>query len=134
MSIPSSVDWLIFACGAHGAAFALFHLAFWRLFGWPHTLQTTSRANRAILQIANAQLVWVFGAIAVLCFAMPGETAGTALGRAALAGMAGFWWLRLVLQRVWLRLPHPLVHGLSGLFLVGALLLTVAATRGAAAG
>lgn len=132
--MPNHVDWLILACGAHSAAFALFHLAFWRLFGWPRTLQATSRANRAILQIANAQLVWVFGAIALLCFAMPGELAGTSLGRAVLAGMAGFWWLRLVLQRVWLRLPHPLVHALSGLFLVGALLFTVATTRGAAAG
>lgn len=132
--MPNHVDWLILACGAHSAAFALFHLAFWRLFGWPRTLQATSHANRAILQIANAQLVWVFGAIALLCFAMPGELAGTSLGRAVLAGMAGFWWLRLVLQRVWLRLPHPLVHALGGLFLVGALLFTVAATRGAAAG
>ncbi|MDR7191621.1 hypothetical protein [Luteimonas terrae] len=122
-------DWLILACGLHSAAFALFHLGFWRLFDWPRTLMATTRPNRAIVQIANAQLVWVFGAVALLCFVMPAELAATPLGRAVLAGMAGFWWLRLVLQFVWLRVRHPLVHRLSVTFLVGAMLFTAAAVR-----
>lgn len=125
----AAFDWLILFCGLHSAAFALFHLGFWRLFDWPRTLHTTTRPNRAIVQIANAQLVWVFGAVALLCFVMPDELASTRLGRAMLAGMAGFWWLRLVLQFVWLRLQHPLVHVLSATFLIGAVLFTVAALR-----
>lgn len=120
-------DGLIFACGIHSVAFALFHLGFWRLFDWPRTLQGTTRPNRAILQIANAQLVWVFTGIALLCFAMPEALADSALGRAVLGGMAVFWWLRLVLQCVWLRVHHPLVHGLSVAFAVGAVMFTVAA-------
>ena len=120
-------DWLILSCGLHSAAFALFHLGFWRLFDWPRTLQTTTRPNRAIVQIANAQLVWVFGAVALLCFVMPDELTGTPLGRGLLACMAGFWWLRLILQFVWLRLHHPLVHTLSVTFLAGAMLFTAAA-------
>ena len=124
------IDWLILACGLHSAAFALFHLGFWRLFDWPRTLQATTRPNRAILQIANAQLVWVFAGVALLCFAMPGELATTPLGRAVLAGVAVFWALRLVLQFVWLRVPHPLVHGLSVAFAVGAAMFTTAALRG----
>ena len=127
--MQTDFDLLILACGLHSAAFALFHLGFWRLFDWPRTLQTTTRPNRAIVQIANAQLVWVFGVVALLCFVMPDELAGTRLGWAALAGMAGFWWLRLVLQCVWLRLQHPLVHVLSATFLIGAVLCTVAALR-----
>ena len=123
------IDWLIFACGLHSAAFALFHLGFWRLFDWPRTLQATTWPNRAILQIANAQLVWVFTGVALLCFAMPGELAATALGRAVLAGMAVFWVLRLVLQFVWLRVHHPLVHGLSVVFAAGAMMFMVAALR-----
>ncbi|MFL6588410.1 MAG: hypothetical protein ACJ8GV_16205 [Luteimonas sp.] len=120
---------MILFCGLHSATFALFHLGFWRLFDWPRTLQTTTRPNRAIVQIANAQLVWVFGAVALLCFVMPGDIVNNPLGRAMLAGMAGFWWLRLVLQFVWLRLQHPLVHVLSATFLIGAVLFTVAALR-----
>jgi len=117
-------DLLILACGLHSAAFALFHLGFWRLFDWPRTLQTTTRPNRAIVQIANAQLVWLFGVVALLCFVMPDELGSTRLGQAVLA-----WWLRLVLQFVWLRLQHPLVHVLSATFLIGGVLCTVAALR-----
>ncbi|MEF3082775.1 hypothetical protein V3391_11225 [Luteimonas sp. SMYT11W] len=51
----------------------MFHLGLWLLFDWPRTLQPTTRANRAIVQIANAQLVWVFGAVALRCFLMPGD-------------------------------------------------------------
>nr|WP_255493032.1 hypothetical protein [Luteimonas sp. RC10] len=105
-------------------AFAVFHLAFWRLFGWPRTLQTTTIANRAILQIANAQLVLVFAGVAWLCLAMSD----------VLAGMAAFWWLRLTLQFVWLRVHHRLVHGLSALFLLGALMFTTLAVHGLASG
>lgn len=129
MTPRDQIDWLLFACGAHSAAFALFHLGFWRLFDWPRTLQSTTPPNRAVLQIANAQLVWVFGAVALLCLAMPVELADTSLGRVVLGGMAGFWWLRLVLQFVWLRLHHPVVHVLSVTFAIGAMLFTVAALR-----
>ena len=128
--MDGGIDRLILACGLHSAAFALFHLGFWRLFDWPRTLQATTRPNRAIVQIANAQLVWVFACIALLCFAMPDDLAGSPLGRAVLAGMAGFWTLRLALQFVWLRVHHPLVHGLSVAFAAGAVMFAIAASRG----
>ncbi|MEN4902484.1 hypothetical protein [Luteimonas sp. TWI1437] len=125
---------LLIACGVHSLAFAVFHLAFWRLFGWPRTLQATTVANRAIVQIANAQLVLVFFGVACLCLAMPGALAGTSLGHTVLAGVAAFWWLRLVLQFVRLRVHHPLVHLLSALFLLGALMFIALAVRGFASG
>lgn len=117
-----SAKTLLFLCAAHSFGFALFHLGFWRLFGWPRTLQATTLPNRAILQIANVQLVWVFTAVGLLCLCFPTELAGTPLGRAVLAGMAAFWMIRLAGQFVWLRMRHPLVHVLSVLFALGALL------------
>ena len=48
---------LLVLCAIHSIGFALFHLGFWRLFGWPRTLQATTLPNRAIVQIANVQLV-----------------------------------------------------------------------------
>lgn len=113
---------LLLCCAVHSFAFALFHLGFWRIFGWPRSLQSTTLANRAIAQIANVQLVWVFLAIGLLCLRFPAELAGTALGRAVLGAMAAFWLLRLVAQFLWLRVHHPLVHGLSLSFALGALL------------
>jgi len=113
---------LLAFCAIHSFGFALFHLGFWRLFGWPRTLQATTLPNRAILQIANVQLVWVFTGVGLLCLLFPGELAGTPLGRALLGGMAAFWLIRLAGQFVWLRLRHPLVHVLSVLFAAGAML------------
>jgi hypothetical protein len=115
----------IFLGGLHSLGFALFHLAFWRLFGWPRTLQATTPANRAVLQIANVQLVFVFLAVAALCFLHGDALVGTPLGRAFLLGMSLFWVVRLLSQFIWLRINRPLVHALSALFALGALLFAM---------
>ena len=117
-----STTTLLFLCAAHSFGFALFHLGFWRMFDWSRTLQATTLPNRAILQIANVQLVWVFAGVGLLCLLFPDELAGTPLGRALLGGMAAFWLIRLAGQWIWLRVNRPLVHALSVLFALGALL------------
>jgi hypothetical protein len=122
-------DTLLLLCALHSFAFAAFHLAFWRLFDWPRTLASTTVANRAILPIANVQLIWVFVGVGLLCLAYPDELAGTALGRALLAGMSGFWILRTLTQLVWLRVNRPLVHVLTALFVIGAILFAAPLLR-----
>ena len=117
-----AADPVLVLCAVHSLALALFHVAFWRLFRWPATLRETTFANRAILQIANVQLIWVFLGVAALCLGFPAELRGTPLGRAVLAGMSGFWIVRLLQQAVFLRVNHPLVHTLSVVFAVGAAL------------
>lgn len=109
-------------CGVHSVGFAVFHLAFWRLFRWREDLASTSRATRAIVQILNLRLIYVFLGVAALCFLLPQELTGTRLGRWLLAGMSLFWVGRLVEQFVFLRIHHWLVHVLSALFAVGAVL------------
>lgn len=106
-------------CGLHSAGFAVFHLAFWRLFDWPADLARCSTATRAITQILNLRLTYVFAGIALLCFALPGEVVGTRLGRAMLGGMSLFWLGRTIEQFVFLRVGHPLVHATTALFVAG---------------
>ena len=113
---------VLLLCALHSFGFALFHLGFWRLFGWPRTLQSTTLPNRAIVQIANVQLVWVFTGIGLLCLLYPWELVATPLGRAVLMGMALFWAIRVVGQFVWLRVRHPMVHVLTALFALGTFL------------
>lgn len=115
-------DIVLLLCAAHSLALALFHVAFWRLFRWPDTLRGTTLPNRAILQIANVQLIWVFLGVAALCLWCPEQLRGTPLGQAVLAGMSGFWWLRLIQQFVFLRVHHWLVHALSVVFALGGVL------------
>ena len=86
---------VLLACAAHSFGFGLFHLGFWKLFDWPRTLRQTTLPNRAIIQIANIQLAWMFLAAGVICVLFRAELASTALGRTWLASMSAFWMLRL---------------------------------------
>lgn len=113
---------VLLLCALHSFGFALFHAGFWRIFGWPRTLAGTTLPNRAVIQIANVQLVWLFAGIGALCVLYPAELVGTPLGRAVLAGMAIFWIIRIAGQLVWLRVNHRMVHGLTALFALGAAL------------
>lgn len=90
--------------GVHSPGFAAFHLAFWKLFDWRRDLARNSPANRAIMQILNLRLVYVFLGMGALALAFGGELAATPLGRALL----GFR-----------------VHLLSALFVLGAALHAV---------
>ena len=117
-----SPDLLVQLCGLHSFAFALFHLAFWKLFHWKRELQKVGLPTRAITQILNLRLIYLFAGIGVLCFAFTQELHTTALGRALLGFMSLFWVGRTIEQFVFLRINTPLVHVLSGLFVLGALL------------
>lgn len=120
---------LLALCAAHSFALAAFHLLFWRLFRWREELPRLSVANRAILPILNLRLTYVFLGVGALCLAFPAELVGTALGRAILLGMAGFWIGRLIEQFVYLRVNRPAVHALSAVFALGALLFAWPALR-----
>lgn len=112
----------IWLAGVHSAAFALFHMLFWRLFGWRRELPKLGTPTRAILQILNLRLIHVFALMAVPCFGFTQALATTALGHALLAGMALFWGARLVEQFVFLRHDHIALHAPSVLFTAGAIL------------
>lgn len=114
-----TADVAILLLGWHGLGFALFHLAFWKLFAWPRTLQSTTRPNRAIIQILNLRLTWVFFGMAAACFVLPGELLGSRLGQGILGFIALFWLGRLIEQFVFLRIHHWLVHSLTLLFVSG---------------
>lgn len=124
-----STSTLLVLCAAHSFAFAAFHLAFWKLFGWREALPRMSVANRAILQIANLRLVYLFLGVGVLCLAFPHELADTSLGRALLLGMSGFWVGRLIEQFVFLRVNRFSVHLLSASFALGIVLFAWPALR-----
>jgi hypothetical protein len=109
-------------CALHSFAFAAFHLAFWKLFDWRRELASVGLPTRAITQILNLRLVYVFLGIGVLCLLFPAELRAAPLGRALLWFMVLFWIGRMVEQFVFLRINRPQVHVLSLLFALGAAL------------
>lgn len=121
----ATAEWLIRTAGLHSLAFALFHVGFWKLFRWRDTLRSASVADRAILQILNLRLIYVFLAVAVLCFGFTADLHGTPLGRAVLVGMSLFWVGRTIEQFVFLRIDGLFIHVLTALFVVGAVLFAL---------
>ena len=109
-------------CALHSFGFAAFHLAFWKLFDWKRELARIGPPTRAITQILNLRLAYVFLGIGMLCLLYPLELRTTPLGRALLWFMVLFWIGRTVEQFVFLRINRPLVHALTALFVLGAAL------------
>ncbi len=118
-------DWLVRLAGVHSLGFALFHLGFWKLFRWKEELARVGFATRAIAQILNLRLIYLFLGVGVACFAFTEELQQGGLGRAVLAFMALFWVGRTIEQFVFLRRHHWLLHLLTALFVLGALLFAL---------
>lgn len=116
---------LIQLCGFHSLGFAIFHAMFWRLFRWRRSLAAATAVDRAIVQILNLRLIYVFLGMAALCFCFTRELDDSALGQALLAGMSLFWVGRTIEQFVFLRINRPMVHVLTVLFMLGAVLFAL---------
>jgi hypothetical protein len=116
---------LIYTCGIYSIAFALFHLKFWKLFDWRNDLKKLTLANRAIMQIANLRLIYLFLFIGALCFCFPDDMVHTPLGRFMLGGISLFWFGRTVEQFIFLRVNNVMVHGLTLIFIVGTILFAL---------
>lgn len=110
----------IYAGGALCLAWAGFHLLFPRLFKWTETLKKLDSVNRAIYQVMNLCLVFLFAALGYLSLVFAPELLSTPLG-SKLAGIVGaFWLLRFGLQQKFFKPWHPASLGLSVMFLITA--------------
>jgi len=116
---------LVVAGGVLTAAFAVFHVFFWKLFRWKKDLATLSSLNRAIVQILNLCLTFVFVAFAYISLVHPAELLATGLGRSLLFLIAAFWYLRAVEQVVFFGLRRPLSMMFFVIFVVGGSLYAV---------
>ena len=116
---------MIFLCGIYSLGFAVFHTRFWKIFDWKNELPKLKDFNRGILQIANICLIYFFLFVSAICFIYPGELLKTGLGHFFLAGMSIFWLGRTIEQFIFLRIDHPMVHFLTYIFLVGAILFAI---------
>ena len=120
-----TAEWMLHLGGLHCLGFALFHLAFWRLFGWNRELAKLSAANRAIMQILNLRLIYVFLGMGALSLTFTRELLDTQLGHVVLAFMTLFWLGRTIEQLIFLRINDWRVHLLTALFVLGAVLYAV---------
>jgi hypothetical protein len=98
-------------------ALMLFHIAFWRLFRWPETLQPAGRLNAAVMQVMNLMLIFLFATVAFTLFWMGPSTPAPLLFAAAAFGA-----LRIALQPMFFGLRSRASQG----FTAAMVLLTLA--------
>lgn len=116
---------IIIIAGIYNVAFALFHLGFWKMFKWKKDLKQLSFANRGILQILNVQMIYFFVLVAFMCFVFPQELLSTTIGKVFLAGNALFWIIRTIQQFIFFKANHLLIHLLTLVFILGAILFII---------
>jgi hypothetical protein len=120
-----SKELIIYLCGVHSLAFAVFHMLFPKLFKWKEDLKKNSVANRAIIQIANQQLIFIFLFLTYLCFFHTAQLLSSEIGHVFLAGFSGFWGLRVIEQFIFLPYNKAILHVLTVAFIIGAVLFAL---------
>jgi len=117
-----NMESILLVGGFYHLAGAVFHLMFWKLFHWNKELATLNALNRAVMQILNLCLTFVFIMFAYLSIFYRAELLSTGLGRAVLLLISVFWILRAVEQIVFFGLKSRLSIGMFLIFLTGAFL------------
>ena len=118
---------LVIAGGLYNLVFAVFHLLFWRIFGWREDLRSLRFVNRAIMQVLNLCLTFAFVIFAVVSLGHTEELLTTGLGHSLLALFALFWLARAIEQIVFFELRSRVSWVFLALFLVGTALYAVPA-------
>jgi hypothetical protein len=116
---------MVYSGGLHALGFAIFHSRFWKIFNWKSDLENLTAANKAFIQIANLRLIYIFVFVAAICFVFPKALLTTNLGRFFMIGMALFWLGRTIEQFIFVRIEHRLVHLLTYLFIIGAVIWAI---------
>lgn len=113
------INALLITGGIFHLGFAVFHLFFWRLFNWKKDLASLTYINRAVMQILNLCLTFVFVVVAYISIFHSHELAATNLGNVILVSVSVFWLLRLIEQIIFFGLKKRLSIILTVLFFAG---------------
>jgi hypothetical protein len=115
--------------GVYNLGFAIYHIMFWRIFRWKEDLASLRRVNRAVMQILNLCLTFVFLAMAYVSFFHIPELVQTSLGNTILIAIALFWFLRMVEQPVFFGFKKKMSIVLTLIFLLGGVVYLVPALQ-----
>lgn len=110
---------LIKVGGAYCVALIVFHAFFWKIFNWAEELKKLNDLNRAIMQVLNISLTFLFAIIAYISFRHADELLTTALGHTLLGAIAMLWLFRAAQQVVFFKLKHWVSWAFLLFFLAG---------------
>jgi len=130
---------LIIFGGFFHLGFVVFHLFFWRLFKWKPArrseyfsaleggkdLSSLNFINRAVMQILNLCLIFVFLAAGLISIFYAHDLISTSLGKVLIISISVFWFIRLIEQIIFFGLKKKLSVILSALFALGSIVYIV---------
>ena len=110
-------------------AFAVFHVAFWRLFRWKTELAKLEPLNRAVMQILNLRIIYLALVFAWLSWFFTDDLLSTRLGRAMTGAIALFWAMRAVEQLIFFGVRSKRSNLFVAIFAAGAALYAIPLLR-----
>ena len=130
---------LIIFGGIFHLGFVVFHRFFWRLFKWKPArrseyfstleggkdLSSLNFINRAVMQILNLCLIFVFLTAGLISIFYAHDLVFTSLGKILIISISAFWFIRLIEQIIYFGLRKKLSVILSALFALGSIVYIV---------
>jgi hypothetical protein len=111
---------LLLTGGLYSLAFAVFHMLFWRVFRWKADLQRLIPVNRAIIQVLNLRLIYVFLVVGLATVLFPVALLSTEFGMFILGAVSLFWFMRAIEQIIFFGLHSIASIALFWVFLIGS--------------
>lgn len=115
-------DTILILGGIYNLLIAIFHLSFWRIFNWNNDLKSIRFVNRAIMQILNLSLTFVFFIFAYISFSYTYELLITRLGHTIIASISVFWFLRAFMQVAFFGMKNKVSVLIFIIFLIGGII------------
>jgi hypothetical protein len=111
---------LLLTGGLYSLAFAVFHMLFWRVFRWKADLQRLIPVNRAIIQVLNLRLIYVFLVVGLATVLFPVALLSTEFGMFILGAVSLFWFMRAIEQIIFFGMHSVASIALFWVFLIGS--------------
>ena len=112
--------------GLFNLAFFIFHLFFWKIFKWREDLHKLLPINRAVMQVLNICLMFVFLIFAYVSLFYIDEMRTTSLGLSLILLIAIFWGLRAIMQLIFFSRTRLMSYVFFVIFAAGCLIYLLA--------
>jgi hypothetical protein len=113
----------------YSCALIIFHTLFWKLFSWEEQLKRLSSLNKAIMQVLNISLTFVFFIIAYVSWVHSSELLTTDLGNSLLYLISVLWFFRAAQQVVFFNKKSWASHCFTLFFIIGGVLYGIPAIQ-----
>ncbi|NQV19423.1 MAG: hypothetical protein HQ534_12890 [Armatimonadetes bacterium] len=97
---------LLFIGGFYNLAFAVFHILFWKIFKWKRSLRRLLPMDRAIMQVLNIRLIYIFFVFAYVSIFHQEGLISTQLGKVFIIIISLFWFMRAIEQIIFFGLKN----------------------------